>query len=128
MIILNISDKGIVIHTPVTPNKFGNISNDTSKNTKVLKNERIADILPLFKAVNIAEENMFIPINRRDIEKILNPLNAIVNTDVPTLAKILIIGLDNTKDSKNVMSEIEVIARKLILYIFLDYLYYFFHS
>lgn len=118
MIILNISDKGIVIHTPVTPNKFGNISNDTSKNTKVLKNERIADILPLFKAVNIAEENMFIPINRRDIEKILNPLNAIVNTDVPTLAKILIIGLDNTKDSKNVMSEIEVIARKLILYIF----------
>lgn len=118
MIILNISDKGIVIHTPVTPNKFGNISNDTSKNTKVLKNERIADILPLFKAVNIAEENMFIPINRRDIEKILNPLNAIVNTDVPTLAKILITGLDNTKDSKNVMSEIEVIARKLILYIF----------
>ena len=75
MIILNISDKGIVIHTPVTPNKFGNISNDTSKNTKVLKNERIADILPLFKAVNIAEENMFIPINRRDIEKILNPLS-----------------------------------------------------
>lgn len=118
MIILNISDKGIAIHTPVTPNKFGNISNDTSKNTKVLKNERIADILPLFKAVNIAEENMFIPINRRDIEKILNPLNAIVNTDVPTLAKILITGLDNTKDSKNVMSEIEVIARKLILYIF----------
>lgn len=118
MIILNISDKGIVIHTPVTPNKFGNISNDTSKNTKVLKNERIADILPLFKAVNIAEENMFIPINRRDIEKILNPLNAIVNTDVPTLAKILITGLDNMKDSKNVMSEIEVIARKLILYIF----------
>lgn len=118
MIILNISDKGIVIHTPVTPNKFGNISNDTSKNTKVLKNERIADILPLFKAVNIAEENMFIPINRRDIEKILNPLNAIVNTDVPTLAKILITGLDNTKDSKNVMSEIEAIARKLILYIF----------
>lgn len=118
MIILNISDKGIVIHTPVTPNKFGNISNDTSKNTKVLKNERIADILPLFKAVNIAEENMFIPINRRDIEKILNPLNAIVNTDVPTLAKILITGLDSTKDSKNVMSEIEVIARKLILYIF----------
>ena len=118
MIILNISDKGIVIHTPVTPNKFGNISNDTSKNTKVLKNERIADILPLFKAVNIAEENMFIPINRRDIEKILNPLNAIVNTDVPTLAKILITDLDNTKDSKNVMSEIEVIARKLILYIF----------
>lgn len=118
MIILNISDKGIVIHTPVTPNKFGNISNDTSKNTKVLKNERIADILPLFKAVNIAEENMFIPINIRDIEKILNPLNAIVNTDVPTLAKILITGLDNMKDSKNVMSEIEVIARKLILYIF----------
>ena len=118
MIILNISDKGIVIHTPVTPNKFGNISNDTSKNTKVLKNERIADILPLFKAVNIAEENMFIPINRRDIEKILNPLNAIVNTDVPSLAKILISGLDNTKDSKNVMSESEVIARKLILYIF----------
>lgn len=118
MIILNISDKGIVIHTPVTPNRFGNISNDTSKNTKVLKNERIADILPLFKAVNIAEENMFIPINRRDIEKILNPLNAIVNTDVPTLAKILITGLDNMKDSKNVMSEIEVIARKLILYIF----------
>lgn len=118
MIILNISDKGIVIHTPVTPNKFGNISNDTSKNTKVLKNERIADILPLFKAVNIAEENMFIPINRRDIEKILNPLNAIVNTDVPALAKILITGLDNMKDSKNVMSEIEVIARKLILYIF----------
>ena len=118
MIILNISDEGIVIRTPVTPNKFGNISNDTSKNTKVLKNERIADILPLFKAVNIAEENMFIPINRRDIEKILNPLNAIVNTDVPTLAKILITGLDNTKDSKNVMSEIEVITRKLILYIF----------
>ena len=78
--------------------------------------------------MNIAEEIMFIPINRRDIEKILNPLNAIVNTDVPTLAKILITGLDNMKDSKNVMSEIEVIARKLILYIFFRLPVYFFHS
>ena len=42
-------------------------------NPKVLKKEIRADILPLDKAVNVAEEKIFMPENRKLKEKSTNP-------------------------------------------------------
>ena len=56
-------------------------------NPKVLKKEIRADILPLDKAVNVAEEKIFMPENRKLKEKSTNPGAAMSYTRVSEPAK-----------------------------------------
>lgn len=67
---VNISAIGTAIHTPVMPNISGRISRHIVISPKVRKKEITADIVPLDKAVNAAETNILIPLNKKLIEKI----------------------------------------------------------
>lgn len=73
-IIVEISAKGTTNQTPFTPIILGNMNIPIKKNTNVLIKERIADIFPFEKAVNIPQPNILIPATKKAIEKIINPL------------------------------------------------------
>ena len=62
-------------HTPVISKYIGNTSIDITTNTKVLRNDIIAETFPFDRAVNIDEANKFIPMNKNDIENIRRPDN-----------------------------------------------------
>ena len=68
---------GTASHTPVTPKRFGNVSNSTVISPKVRRNDKIADSFPFDNAVNMAEVKMFNPQNRKLKGKIKNPFRAI---------------------------------------------------
>lgn len=74
-IVMN-SATGTAIQTPVTPRKRGSIIRLITINTRVLENDTIADIFPLESAVNIPEEKILNPLNRKLYAKILNPTTA----------------------------------------------------
>lgn len=76
-IIVSSSAIGTASHTPVTPKRLGNVSNNTVINPKVRRNERKADSFPFDNAVNVAEVKIFSPQNRKLKEKIKNPFLAI---------------------------------------------------
>ena len=64
-------------HIPFTPNTNGNNNIAKLKNTRVLRNIIIAATFPFEKAVNIAAEKIFVPVNKKENAKIKNPFNAI---------------------------------------------------
>jgi hypothetical protein len=68
---------GTASHTPITPKKLGNVSNNIIINTKVRRNDNIADNFPFDNAVNVAEVKIFSPQNRKLKGKIKNPFLAI---------------------------------------------------
>ena len=55
---------GPAIHAPAIPMIFGNVSSPTTINKNVLKNDIVADTAPFENAVNNADENMLIPVNK----------------------------------------------------------------
>lgn len=55
---------GSASHIPLIPKINGNVINDMTIKIIVRKNDKMADTLPLLSAVNIADENILIPINR----------------------------------------------------------------
>ena len=63
------SATGIASHIPFTPITNGNKSIAKLKNTNVLSTIIIAAIFPLEKAVNIAAENMFVPVKKKEKAK-----------------------------------------------------------
>ena len=71
------SAKGTASHTPSMPHICGKIVMPMVKNPKVLKNDKAADILPLDRAVNIADVKIFIPQHKKLYEKIKKPPTAI---------------------------------------------------
>lgn len=56
---------GIASHTPFTPNNCGSVNKHNKIKKKVLRKEIKADIFPFDKAVNMADEYIFIPENRK---------------------------------------------------------------
>lgn len=78
------------IHAPLIPIKGGSTNSPAERNTKVLKKDIIAEILPFEKAVNKAEENILNPENKKDILYSINPLMAKLYTLLPLCAKMLV--------------------------------------
>ena len=76
----NSSATGTASHTPSTFQNNGNIRIEPTTNTKVLRNDIIADIFPLESDVNKAEANMLNPIKIQLIEKTTKPCLASSNT------------------------------------------------
>ena len=67
------SAKGIVSQIPFKSNNIGKTIIPIITNTKVLKTEISAEILPFEKAVNIEEVKILIPIGKKLKENSLNP-------------------------------------------------------
>lgn len=61
-------------------------------NTKEREKARMAETIPLFKAVNIPLEKILNPINNNAILQILFPVTASSNTGLSGLAKMLTSG------------------------------------
>jgi len=59
-------------HTPSIPHNNGKKQTKMTCKITVLSTDKNADIKPLFKAVNILEPKIPIPLNTKDMEKILN--------------------------------------------------------
>ena len=97
---VNNSDKGTAIHTPSTSNNKGNSNNAITKNTNVLKKDRMADTLPFEKAVKKLDAKMFNPVNKKLNEKIEKPYFASLKVSLSIGAKIAIIGSE--KNSANI--------------------------
>lgn len=68
---------GTASQTPITPISLGKITSSTRISPKVRKNDIIADIFPLDKAVYAAEVKIFNPQNKKLYGKTKNPLLAI---------------------------------------------------
>lgn len=66
------SATGTLKKTPFNSNKYDKPYKETIKNKKVLKKDKIAETTPLLKVVNNAEAKIFIPVNKKLIEKRLN--------------------------------------------------------
>lgn len=105
---------GTANHTPVTFNICGNIKRSTLINTNVRKSDIIADIFPFDNAVNIAEENILHPQNRKPKEKIVNPFVVILKTFSLSPANILAIFSPAKKENKNTKTETAIINAKQI--------------
>ena len=104
---------GTASHTPLIPNSIGKAKIHITTNTKVLKNERIAEIFPLESEVKSAELNKLIPINKKDKEKIFNPESAISYTLLPLLAKI--VTNESAFHKPNIKTSAEIIIILIIL-------------
>ena len=70
------SATGIASHAPVIPKNRGRVSRDSTINTRVRKNEMIADTRPLDRAVKKPEEAILKPLNRKLKAKIRKPASA----------------------------------------------------
>ena len=70
------SETGTAIHTPVIPRIRGRISKHMTRKNRVLANDMMADTFPLDKAVNIPEDIILIPLNKKFIAKIRKPTDA----------------------------------------------------
>ena len=86
----------------------GNNNTAAIWNTNVLKNDIIAEIRPLFKAVKNPEPNIAIPQNKNWNENILNPL--IVKSSVSGLLLINIKDNGSASNSPNNNIDIDKIA------------------
>ena len=71
------SDTGTANHIPFTLKIIGNNNIVKLKNKNVLRNIIIPATLPFEKAVNIAAEKIFVPVNKNETAKIKKPFNAI---------------------------------------------------
>ena len=87
-------------------------------NPNVLKNEIKADILPLDKAVNVAEEKIFMPENRKLKEKSKNPCAAISYTIESEPAKRDTSRGPKSREARHMPAELTVMNLRQILYIF----------
>ena len=87
-------------------------------NPKVLKKEIRADILPLDKAVNVAEENIFMPDNRKLKEKSTNPGAAMSYTRVSEPAKRCTSLGPKSREERNMQAELTAMNLRQILQIF----------
>ena len=72
------SANGTASQTPSTPHISGNIDKNKNMNKNVLKNDMSADTFPFDKAVNIAEEKILKPHNKKEYMKIRSPLYVIL--------------------------------------------------
>ena len=70
------SATGIAIQAPIIPKKLGRISNDKTMNPSERQKEIIAETLPFDKAVKNPDDVMLIPLNKKLMEKIWNPVAA----------------------------------------------------
>ena len=59
-------------HTPSMSHNKGNVTTKNTCRITVRSTDKNADIKPLFKAVNKLDPKIPIPINTKDMEKILN--------------------------------------------------------
>ena len=87
-------------------------------NPKVLKKEIRADILPLDKAVNVAEEKIFMPENRKLKEKSTNPGAAMSCTRVSEQAKRCTSLGPKSREERNMQAELTAMNLRQILQIF----------
>ena len=85
--IANNSATGVANQIPVTLNNNGNTIKQITINTKERANARIAETIPLLRAVKILLEKMLNPINSNAILQILFPITARSNTGLSGLAK-----------------------------------------
>lgn len=88
-------------------------------NTKEREKARIAETIPLFKAVNIPLEKILNPINNNAILQILFPVTASSNTGLSGLAKMLTSGFVMIKDAAKERTEITAMIFKLLRISFL---------
>ena len=86
------SAAGVASQIPVTPKNNGSANKQITMNTKEREKARIAETIPLFKAVNIPLEKILNPINNNTILQILFPVTASSNTGLSGLAKMLTSG------------------------------------
>lgn len=119
--IANNSANGVASHIPVTPNNNGKTNKQIIMKTKERENARIAEIIPLFNAVNIPLEKMLKPINNRAILQILFPITASSNTGLSGLAKIPTSGFVMNNDIIKEITDITAIIFKLILISFFNF-------
>lgn len=119
--IANNSANGVASHIPVTPNNNGKTNKQIIMKTKERENARIAEIIPLFNAVNIPLEKMLKPINNRAILQILFPITASSNTGLSGLAKIPTSGFVMSNDIIKEITDITAIIFKLILISFFNF-------
>ena len=84
-------------------------------NPKVLKKEIRADILPLDKAVNVAEEKIFMPENRKLKEKSKNPGTAMSYTIVSEPAKSATSRGPKSSEARNMPAELAAMNLRQIL-------------
>ena len=97
---------GIDTHTPVVSNKPGNIANMPSINTKVLRNETNAEILPFDTDVKNTDEKIFVPANKYPIEKIIKPVLASANASLDGSRKSETMNLLKIKQSDTKITEL----------------------
>lgn len=69
-IIAKPSATGTASQIPFFPIMSGNVINDIIKNTNVLNRDKKPEILPFENAVNNADVNILIPVNKNEIENI----------------------------------------------------------
>lgn len=101
--------------TPFIPISNGNTKTDITINTKVLRKDIIADILPLERAVNNADVKRFNPINKNEIEKSFKPILDNLYTLVPLLVNIETNKSDFNNPNINTRIDVTIIPIKLSL-------------
>ena len=115
------SATGVASHIPVTLNNNGNTNKDITINIKEREKAKIAEIIPLFKAVNIPLEKMLNPINNNAILQIRFPVTARSNTGLSGLVKILTSGFVITSDTVKEIMEITTIIFMLFRISFFNF-------
>ena len=119
--IANNSATGVASHIPVILNNNGNTNKDITINIKEREKAKIAEIIPLFKAVNMPLEKMLNPINNNAILQIRFPVTASSNTGLSGLAKILTSGFVIMRDTVKEISEITIIVFMLFRISFFNF-------
>ncbi len=115
------SAAGVASQIPVTPKNNGSANKQITMNTKEREKARIAETIPLFKAVNIPLEKILNPINNNAILQILFPVTASSNTGLSGLAKMLTSGFVMIKDAAKKRTEITAMIFKLLRISFLSF-------
>lgn len=105
----------------MTPKNNGSANKQITMNTKEREKARIAETIPLFKAVNIPLEKILNPINNNAILQILFPVTASSNTGLSGLAKMLTSGFVMIKDAAKKRTEITAMIFKLLRISFLSF-------
>lgn len=97
------------------PHTIGSHNRQTPKNTIVLKKDKIEDIFPLENALNKADANILIPVNRKLKEKIAKPYFVRSKTSLPDDVNTMISGSKKRFTMTNVRIETTKTKYTLIL-------------
>lgn len=105
------SEMGTTSQIPTTPKNKGNINIIGTKKPKERIKEINADIFPLAKAVNKAEEKILIPSNKKEIAKIRNPTTVILYNAEVLSVKIKVIMGAIASDKQNTKKQNRIIMK-----------------